>query len=319
MADLSLDMQVSDNPVASNAPLTLTATDTNSGPSQAANAEVSLVIPTGLTYVSNTAGCTYAGGTLTCDLGSVDSAASPAVTVTLNATSSTGFFNLAGSVTSDTHDPVSNESQTLKLLVQDALFIYDQDVDSNLRDHWTDVGQTIPTCGDTTPFLGEFGNQTENLHLGQVPAHNVVTVSFDLYVLRSWDGNLTKNESDQVIGPDVFDLRQTAATSALLHTTFSNWDKVTYRQSFPGNYPGGDYPARTGATKINSLCYTYGDKPQDAIYHLTYSFIHTGSSLSLDFSALGLQAITDESWGINHLKVSVGVLNNNTYLPIARK
>jgi CSLREA domain-containing protein len=319
MADLSLDMQVSDNPVASNAPLTLTATVTNSGPSQAANAEVSLVIPTGLTYVSNSAGCAYAGGTLTCDLGSVDSAATPAVTVTLNATSATGFFNIAGSVTSDTHDPVSNESQTLKLLVQDALFIYDQDVDSNLGDHWTDATQSTPSCGDTTPFLGEFGNQTENLHLGQVPAHNVVTVSFDLYVLRSWDGNLTTNESGSTIGPDVFDLRQTAATSALLHTTFSNWDRVTFRQAFPGNFPGGDYPARTGATAINSLCYTYGDKQQDAIYHLTYSFIHTGSSLSLDFSALGLQAITDESWGINHLKVSVGVLNNSTYLPIARK
>jgi CSLREA domain-containing protein/uncharacterized repeat protein (TIGR01451 family) len=319
-ADLSLDMQASDNPVAAGAAITVTATVTNSGPSQAANANFSLAIPSGLTYVSNSAGCAYASGTLTCNLGSVASAAKPAVTVTLTVDiNASGSYPLAGSVTADTYDPVSNQQQTLTVLVQDSIYLYDQDTDTNLADHWTNAATSTPTCGDPMPFLGEFNNETENLHLSQMPAHSVVTVSFDLYLLRSWDGNMDKNGSGALIGPDVFDLRQTESQNPLLHATFSNWDKLFYRQSFPNSFPGGDYPARTGASKNNSMCYTYGSEPQDSTYHLSYSFVHTGSSLSLDFSALGLQVIADESWGLNHVKVRVGMLNYNTYVPVISK
>ncbi|MBY0524658.1 MAG: hypothetical protein K2R98_14740, partial [Gemmataceae bacterium] len=46
----------------------------------------------------------------------------------------------------------------------------------------------------TTPigsrnFLGEFSNDTASLSLTGLPTHNQVIVSFDVFLLRSWDGN----------------------------------------------------------------------------------------------------------------------------------
>src|SRR5258706_2469132 len=38
-------------------------------------------------------------------------------------------------------------------------------------------------------FLGEFGNQSVSLTLAGLPVHNQVTLDFDLYLIRSWDGN----------------------------------------------------------------------------------------------------------------------------------
>src|SRR5574337_608688 len=62
---------------------------------------------------------------------------------------------------------------------------------------------------DTTPsgrrFLGQFGNDTVTLTLACLPAHRQVILSFDLYVIRSWVGNIIINPvSGGTIGPNVW-------------------------------------------------------------------------------------------------------------------
>jgi len=52
------------------------------------------------------------------------------------------------------------------------------------------------TSTDITPvkarrFLGQFGNETVSLALAGLPSHEYLTVSFDLFLIRSWDGNVT--------------------------------------------------------------------------------------------------------------------------------
>lgn len=68
---------------------------------------------------------------------------------------------------------------------------------------------------DTTPegdrrFLGQVASETVELTLTDLPPHTNVTVSFDLYIINSWDGNF---------GPDLWEFSVTGGPT-LLHTTF---------------------------------------------------------------------------------------------------
>jgi hypothetical protein len=65
--------------------------------------------------------------------------------------------------------------------------VYGNDFEGTVGPEWS------KTSVDVTPggrhFLGQFGNDTLTLTLACLPAHVQATLSFDLYVIRSWDGN----------------------------------------------------------------------------------------------------------------------------------
>ncbi len=188
--------------------------------------------------------------------------------------------------------------------------VYSNDFEGTVGPEWSS------TSVDTTPssrrFLGQLGNDALTLTLPCLPAHVQVTLSFDLYVIRSWDGNIiTQPVSGGKIGPDVWGVRD-AGGSVLLETTFTNW--LDFRQAYPGPYPGSDNAPLTGVAETNSLGYLYADRPMDAVYHLGFSFPHSTDSLTLDFYASGLQALTDESWGIDNVRI--GVVSPYLYLPL---
>jgi len=157
-------------------------------------------------------------------------------------------------------------------------------------------------------FLGEFGNNTVSLSLSDLPAHTSITVSFDLYVIHTWDGNW--HSGDQ--GPDHWKLAVDGGPT-LLDTTFSN-DHPNSRgdgQAYPENWTSGmtPHPPRTGATEVNTLGYTYmyGTQPggpMDSVYTLNYTFAHSGTNVTLEYSAWNLQGITDESWGLDNVTVT---------------
>jgi hypothetical protein len=80
-------------------------------------------------------------------------------------------------------------------------------------------------------------------------------------------------------------------------------------QAYPGTYPGDHNTCGSGAVETNTLGYTAdmngaGD-PMDAVYRLSYTLAHTGTTLNLDFTAQGLEALNNESWGITNVQVSV--------------
>ena len=188
--------------------------------------------------------------------------------------------------------------------------VYGNDFEGTVGPEWS------KTSVDVTPggrrFLGQSGNDTLTLTLACLPAHVQVTLSFDLYVIRSWDGNILVHPiSGGAIGPDVWGVK-VAGGPLLLQTTFTNW--LDFRQAYPGPYPGSDNAPLTGAAETNSLGYLYADRPMDAVYRLSLTFPHSTDSLSLDFYAAGLQALTDESWGIDNIHISV--VSPYTYLPL---
>ena len=93
--------------------------------------------------------------------------------------------------------------------------------------------KAVATSPNGRHFLGEFGNQKVSLTLKGLPAHNIVTVQFDLYIIETWDGN---NSS---FGPDVWRLDVDGGPT-LLHTTFS--------KSAPDDFPRRRFQVRSQVT-----------------------------------------------------------------------
>jgi len=180
---------------------------------------------------------------------------------------------------------------------------------------------TVTSSNGRQQFLGEFGgpvvvaappydpqhfvrvDETVTLTLRDLKPHTFVTVAFDLYILKSWDGN------NQTYGPDRWSLRVRGGAT-LLDTTFSNNPKTGADLS-QQNYPVANSPYQSGAESVNTLGYTfYGD----SIYHLSFNFPHTGETLVLNFSSSLFEGkgTDDESWGLDNVRVS-----SNSDAPIA--
>lgn len=170
--------------------------------------------------------------------------------------------------------------------------VYRNDFEGTVGREWSSRRVETTPVGSRR-FLGQFVNDTVTLNLDNLPRHTAVTVSFDVFVLQSWDGN------HPTVGPDLWSVGVVGGPS-LLRTTFSNSEPT---QAFPDPYPGGEYPARTGASEIDTLGYPYIG---DAVYHLTFSFPHTGRTVAFNFAGLGLEPLGNEGWGLDNVAVDVG-------------
>ena len=176
--------------------------------------------------------------------------------------------------------------------------VYSNDFEGAVGSEWSNTS-TDTAPADPTQFLGQFGSQTVSLTLTSLPSHSSATVSFELFIIRSWDGHKSGP------GPDIWDLSVSGGPT-LLNTTFATHEPR--RQAYPAAYPGNSGPPHNlphaGATCANCLglpnFFGKGDR-----YTLSFTFPHSGSSLKLDFSGIGLQSLSDESWGLDNVKVSV--------------
>ena len=189
--------------------------------------------------------------------------------------------------------------------------VYTNDFQGVIGSEWSS-SKTNVTPIASRRFLGQFWNDTVSLNLANLPQHTSVTVSFDLFVIRTWDGNIVEDPGfpGEVIGPDVWDMSVVGGT-ALIHTTFNNHDFNNWPQAYPGSYPSGDYLARTGAVENNTLGYTWGGYGViDSVYHPVITFDHFAGNLELAFSSSLVDwnppiGIDNESWGLDNIVVSV--------------
>jgi hypothetical protein len=157
---------------------------------------------------------------------------------------------------------------------------------------WSHTNLAISPTGRR--FLGQFGNDAVVLNLTDLGEHAQIRVTFELYIIRSWDGN---------INPDTWQFKLDGQT--LLLTTFDNQDFYPdHFQAYPDLYPYGSNRPRTGAKENNTLGYEFSDRPMDAVYVLSFTIPHSSTSLELTFTANGLmQDLSDESWGIDNMTV----------------
>jgi hypothetical protein len=161
-------------------------------------------------------------------------------------------------------------------------------------------------------FLGEFGGgkvgtaadpgynrtlveQTIRLALSDVPPHEELRLSFDLFILKSWDGNSPQ------YGPDRLRITVVGGPK-LLDTSFSNNRKVEREGSYQ-DYPAPNSPPQRSAASTNTLGYDFFG---DAIYHFEFVFPHDRHQLDIEFASSLFEGkgTGDESWGIDNVSVA---------------
>jgi hypothetical protein len=183
--------------------------------------------------------------------------------------------------------------------------------------------------GAAAPSFAAVYNDASNKFIGRLDNHRLglivpnggskFALSFDLYIIGSWDGD--GQQSGKQWGADVLDAGIACSpagpsVATLMHTTFSN--QKTVQQSFPGTYNNGrgGGPAFRGAYAVDALGFVNdptSHTPQDmsagdSWYKLSFSGLNPcggGNPLYLVVTVpnANLQSNYDESWGIDNLTI----------------
>lgn len=208
---------------------------------------------------------------------------------------------------------VSCALAVLGIVVQSATAVpvHFSDFEGPVSPQWSDTSTEVTPVGART-YLGDFINEAVTLSLDSLPAHSMVSVEFDLFIIGSWDGN---PEGDY-LGPDIWKISSEEGT--IFRTSFSNvhaspdFGGAPLPQSYPDEFLA-DNPPNTGAVELNTLG-TANPWPAilhaDAVYHLEFMFPHTASTLQLTFS--GEEMFFDipphsdsERWGLDNVLVNL--------------
>ena len=160
-------------------------------------------------------------------------------------------------------------------------------------------------------FFGTYGNFVRSggntvdsgiaLTLTNLPAHVAIKVSFVMVFLNSWDSRVTSNAA---FSPDNLDIRIDGALTG----------SYTYNNAYGNSDPdvGGNVKDIGGGTLIAEYTqfdtsYFYTDTVVDMATDLAYTFAHTASTLTINWSASGAgwQGLPDEGYGIDNLVVTL--------------
>jgi hypothetical protein len=179
---------------------------------------------------------------------------------------------------------------------------------------WSNNKSSVTPEGNLS-LHGDFSNECVTATLDKMPAHEFLQISVQLLILRSWDG-LARTNGGGRMGPDFFRMGLDDGRT-LAHACFSNtpvlagFTPAAAWQTYPSPVPGDRVPYMTGSDFKNTFGYTFpkeGNQPpiivrQDALYTLKMTVPHTGEKVALKFSGMGLQEISDESWGVTAVRI----------------
>ncbi|MEO5910571.1 MAG: hypothetical protein ABIP95_06760 [Pelobium sp.] len=163
--------------------------------------------------------------------------------------------------------------------------------------------------------IGNYNNNGFSLKLDQLPAHEVIIITFDLNIHDSWDGN-NKGNSEVVTGPDLWEMKVDGST--YIHTTFSNTvcnNVYCIQQSYPQSFPFNNDPG-TGATNNNlpGLCGTKGAAGGGtSLYKIERVIRHDKDAALIEFKDFLKQSNVsdlkcDESWSLDNLVIKTAIL-----------
>lgn len=194
--------------------------------------------------------------------------------------------------------------------------LYEEKFEGGVGDEWSDqlTTTTPPAAVRTRSFLGRYSeNDSVSLNLFDLQDHQALKISFELFVIQTWDGN------DPSDGVDIWSL--TVDGKKVLETTFSNHDSsytipVEY-QSYTDQYDPlnvANNPPRLGASENNTLGYEFpydnATGIMDSVYQLDFIIPHSKKSVEIKFESQlgGNTGLDDESWGIDDISVSTSAL-----------
>jgi hypothetical protein len=176
---------------------------------------------------------------------------------------------------------------------------YSNDFQGSIGAEWS-VNRVDITPAGGRKFLGQFGNESVTLTVNNLRPHRAISIAFDLFIIGSWDGNYVSPGA----GPDIWEVSADPG-GTILRTTFNTHTFAAQYQAYPGSYPGGQHPSNTGAVEVGTLGYSCAGSCTNAVYHVEVELYHTVSSVELIFSGSNLEAISNESWGLDNVVISV--------------
>jgi hypothetical protein len=152
----------------------------------------------------------------------------------------------------------------------------------------TDYEETTPRQADNCRAA-----DLVTLTLAGLPEHAELTITFDLYLISTWDGNAGLWAGDEGIAPDVFNLSVEGGPT-LLNASFAVHPSRLY-QSYPAPYPTDGSTPPNNDRNAGAL--------EDGAYRLTFTFTHSEPTVTFKFTAPKLQELWDESWGLDNVEV----------------
>lgn len=191
--------------------------------------------------------------------------------------------------------------------------LYWNNFESGAGPEWStqELGRSQGDCTRCTTFLGPLGREEVRLDLSALPGASV-DISFDLFILRSWDGN------GEVCpgcghGPDLWEAYATSGSERIdlvRRTTFSN---VFYEpQSFPDPY-FASHPAQAGAVEVDSLGVGYCYYPQahlycSSVYHFDQPVGPLAGDVTFHFRSDQTEPERNEAWGLDNVRVCLATV-----------
>ena len=171
-------------------------------------------------------------------------------------------------------------------------------------------GRLFIFLGDT--LLGFYNNEEVSVTISDLPLHNILKLTIELFVHDSWDGN----PDDGVGGPDIWYMK--IDKEEVVRTTFSNSpceSTFCLRQSYPQDYIRQNNP-KSGAihTNLPGLCLFGALQNYSTKYRITRLVSHNASHVKLTFGDELKQTnspnpLCDESWSLGKIEVTTMVVN----------
>jgi len=179
-----------------------------------------------------------------------------------------------------------------------AAFEYTEDFQGaigNADASWSTVRTAVAPSDPARRFLGRFARANSVTLTAALPAHTTVSISFDLYILGSFDGSHVGGFNDRI--------RVQVDGATEFNESFAQaWLQSAGRLQTFG--PNATNPAGTGAVETNTLGFTWRGNPADTVYRIELLDIpHTASTVQFTIRGLNLQGRNDESWGIDNFSL----------------
>lgn len=191
-----------------------------------------------------------------------------------------------------------------KTQVQNEVLVYSNNFDSS---DLSGIKNGVITTFNNTFVLGQYNNAGFALSINALPRHQLITITFDLYIHDSWDGNKLSPD-----GPDIWKMLVDGNT--YVDASFSNVacaiGVFCPPQSYPFNYPNSYNNPKTGAfkTDLPGVCHLINDANGTTLYKIEKTFKHSDSSLLLQCLDQLIQSNTstpkcDESWSVDNIMI----------------
>lgn len=156
-------------------------------------------------------------------------------------------------------------------------------------------------------ILGTYNNSDVSINVNNLPDHDLVKITFDLYIHDNWNGNVLPTNQ-----PDLWQMLVDG--NPYISTTFSNAvcgvGVFCPPQSYPSNYPNSNHNPKAGAykTDLPGFCSQQSNPHGTTQYKIEKTITHYHNKLTLELldklsQANSVNPKCDKSWSIDNLVI----------------